>query len=124
MAIHHFARKYDINIKSYKICDLPNIIRFQQIYLDMIDPLLQIEFIDAFTYGENINGNSMFLISNYCFSELSEENQNGYIKHLFPKVSHGFIAWNFIPIYNFGFHMKIEPEVPNTGGALNKYVYF
>jgi len=124
IAIHHFAQKYEVNIKSYKICDLPNIIDFQKIYLNIVEPSLQIEFINAFTYGEHINCNSMFLISNYCFSELSKENQNHYIKNLFPKVSHGFIAWNFIPLYNFGFNMHDEPEVPNTGNDCNKYVYF
>ena len=46
-----------------------------------------------------------------------------YIKTLFPKVQHGFMAWNMIPIYDFGFKYTIEDEYPKTGD-FNKYVYF
>jgi hypothetical protein len=49
--------------------------------------------------------------------------QKQYIATLFPKVSHGFMAWNNIPLYNFGFETKSETEVPLTG-PVNKYVYF
>ena len=85
---------------------------------------LNIEFIDASSFGSNIECNNMFLISNYCFSEISKENQNSYRQILFPKIKHGFIAWNMIPVYDFGFHTNIESEIPNTGGHMNKYVYF
>jgi len=124
LAIHHFAPKYEVAINSYRICDLTNIIGLQQLYLNTVDPSLQVEFVDAIQHGENINCADLFLISNYCFSEISEENQKSYIQKLFPKVSHGFIAWNHIPVYDFGFRTIVEPEVPCTGGPLNKYVYF
>jgi hypothetical protein len=82
------------------------------------------EFVDATTFGKDINKNNMFLISNYAFSEISYEFQQEYIRHLFPKIAHGFMAWNFIKTYNFGFLFKEEEEIPNTGGIYNKYVYF
>jgi len=62
------------------------------------------------------------------FSEISKENQESYIQKLFPKIVHGFIAWNMIPVYDFGFTTRVEHEFPNTGSGpkdtLNKYVYF
>jgi hypothetical protein len=124
LSMYFFAPKYGICINSYKICDLPNIIRLQKIYLNRVNPKLNIDFVDATSFGANINCKNMFLISNYCFSEISKENQDSYRQFLFPKISHGFMAWNYIPVYNFGFTHMIEPEKPNTGGPMNKYVYF
>ena len=83
-----------------------------------------VDCLDASTFGKNIDKNNMFLISNYCFSEVSSEYQKEYITHLFPKVVHGFMAWNCIELYNFGFNIRVEEERPNTGGKYNKYVYF
>jgi len=124
LALHHFSSKYGIIINSYKICDLPNIIRLQKLYLSIVNPALPIEFVDGTTYGERVDSEKSFLISNYCFSEISKEHQELYIQKLFPKVSNGFMAWNIIPVYDFGFKTYVEPEYPNTGGPNNKYVYF
>ncbi len=128
LALFHFAPKYDIHIKSYKICDLPDIIALQKLYLEKVDPALSVEFVDATTHGEYIDCEGMFLVSNYCFSEISKENQESYRQKLFPKIVHGFIAWNMIPVYDFGFTTRVEHEFPNTGSGpkdtLNKYVYF
>jgi hypothetical protein len=123
-SLNHFASKYGIHINSYKICDLSNIINLQKIYLNTVNSTLNIEFLDASSFGSNIECNNMFLISNYCFSEIAKEKQDSYRQILFPKIIHGFMAWNCIPIYDFGFPALIESEIPNTGGHLNKYVYF
>ncbi len=32
--------------------------------------------------------------------------------------------WNRISVYDFGFINNVEPEFPNTGGHMNKYIYF
>ena len=124
LAVHYFAPKYGIKIKSYRICDLPSIIRLQKLYLDRVEPTLQVEYVDATTHGEQIARDKMFLISNYCFSEIAKGAQDSYRQKLFPKVAHGFMAWNHIPVYDFGFTTRVEAEFPNTGGPLNKYVYF
>jgi hypothetical protein len=123
LAIHYFSEKYGVNIKSYRICDLPDIIKLQRLYLQKINSNIKVEFVDSITYGENISSHNMFLISNYCFSEISMEHQNNYREKLFPKISHGFMTWNIIPIYNFGFDMQIEEEIPCTNPS-NKYIYF
>jgi putative sugar O-methyltransferase len=124
LSVYHFASKYGVSINSYTICDLPSIIRLQKIYINTINPARNVEFVDATTFGMNIEYRNMFLISNYCFSEISRENQNSYIKWLFPKISHGFMAWNAIHVYDFGFTIREEPEIPNTGGDMNRYIYF
>jgi hypothetical protein len=125
LAVHHFAPKYGVRINSYTICDLTNINRLQQLYLNHVNPYIKVEFVDAATYGANIPRDNMFLISNYCFSEIWESHQALYRQKLLPKISHGFLAWNGIPVYDLGFgHLRVEPEIPHTGGKFNKYVYF
>ena len=124
LAMHHFAPKHAVCIKSYTICDLPSIIRLQKNFLKRVSPSLTVEFIDACGHGSEIAETNLFLISNYCFSEISEENRNSYQKILFPKVRHGFMAWNHIPVYDFGFHARTCPEIPIFENTLNKLVYF
>jgi hypothetical protein len=124
ISLNHFAAKYGIRFNSYRMCDLSDIIRLQKIYITAVNPSLNIEFLDAASFGKNIECDNMFLISNYCFSELpNREDCNSYQRILFPKVAHGFMAWNFIPVYDFGFVVNVEPEIPQTG-PMNKYVYF
>lgn len=125
LAIHYFSAHYGITIDSYSITDLTSIIELQKLYLANFPSIIKnLDFYDASTYGQTIDKHDLFLISNYCFSEIHSEHRQKYKEILFPKVSHGFLAWNFIPVYDFGFPLRVENEVPNTGGALNKYVYF
>lgn len=123
LALHHFSEKYSVKINSYTIIDLTEPSRLQKLYLSMIAPSLKVDFVDAATFGEGIPKTSMFLISNYCFSEIDNDLQKEYIARLFPKVSHGFMAWNWIPLYNFGFTVREQPEYPKTG-PYNRYLYF
>jgi hypothetical protein len=119
LAIHLFSNLYNINILSYNLVDLPDMINLQKIYLSNFN-INNLKFHNAYDY--NIE-NNLFLISNYCFSEISDDNQKQYIQKLFPKVIHGFMAWNFIPVYNFGFECKVVDEYPLTG-CYNKYIFF
>jgi hypothetical protein len=123
LSMFHFAKRYGIKINSYTIIDLEYPSKLQEKYLALQDVSLPVKFIEASTFGKTIEGNNYFLLSNYCFSEINDYFQKEYIKHLFPKVEHGFMAWNGIPLYNFGFEINYEEEYPKTGG-LNKYVYF
>jgi hypothetical protein len=123
LAVHHFSKKYNVEIKSYTIVDLEAPLRLQKLYLAQNPVHFDVRFVNANTYGADINTNGMYLISNYCFSEIDSAFQQKYIQHLFPKVAHGFMVWNHIPVYNFGFSYREEVEVPNTA-ATNKYVYF
>jgi len=123
LALHHFAEKYGVKINSYTIIDITDPSRLQKLYLSKAAPSLQVEFVNAATFGADIPKKDMFLVSNYCFSEIDGNLQKEYIAKLFPKVSHGFMAWNWIPLYNFGFPVKDEFEFPKTGPH-NRYVYF
>jgi hypothetical protein len=123
LALHHFAEKYSLTIRSYTIIDLAEPLRLQKLYLSQIHPYLTVDFVDASTFGAGISTKDMFLISNYCFSELPAPLQKEYRTTLFLKVSHGFMTWNWIPLYNFGFTVREETEFPKTG-SYNKYLYF
>jgi hypothetical protein len=123
-ALYYFSEmQYHVPIQSYTILDLPEPLQLQQLYLQDAPHPFPVHYVDANTYGKNITTKDMFLISNYCFSEIRPDYQQQYITHLFPKVSHGFMAWNMIPLYDFGFSTRIEEEVPKTGEH-NKFVYF
>jgi len=123
LAIQTLAPHYTVTLESYTILDLPAPSRLQEKYLTLHTLPAPVSFVNAETFGATLPGQDYFIISNYCFSEISFEFQKRYIETLFPKVSHGFMAWNMIPTYFFGFPIREEEEVPKTG-PFNKYVYF
>jgi len=123
LALNYFSKKMNITINNYYLIDLPDISNLQKLYLNNYSIDSSLHYHNAFNYGSDIDNNDLFLISNYCFSEISHENQQNYIKNLFAKISYGFMVWNHIPLYDFGFSYKEELEYPLTGN-LNKYIYF
>jgi len=128
LALDFLASSYHISISSYHLIDLPELSTLQKYYLANHTLQTVPTFHSAYTYGSNIHDDNLFLISNYCFSEISNEHQQKYIKILFPKVEHGFMTWNHIPLYDFGFTYQSQIEEPltmdNPSMSLNKYVYF
>ena len=122
LAIHSFSKLYNINILCYNLIDLPDISNLQKMYLSNFN-MNDLTYHSSYEYGANITNDNLFLISNYCFSEISDYHQKQYIKTLFPKVIHGFMAWNCIPVYDFGCKCKVEDEYPLTGPN-NKYLFF
>ncbi len=123
-AVSHVQDLYGVKVRSYSIVDLPTIGKFQELYLAQLPPTFPVSFHSAEEYGATVASQGLFLISNYCFSEISNMHQKRYIVTLFPKVVHGFLSWNNIPVYDLGFEGQTsEPEVPKTG-ASNFYVRF
>jgi len=121
--IYKLAHLFDITINTYSIFDLQMPLALQQKYLEN----LNIHNINYVTLDnmKNLKDNS-FLISNYAFSEISLELQQQYTSHVLnPYVSHGFLAWNFITVYEFidNKNITIEMEYPLTDGN-NRYVRF
>lgn len=120
-----YYSKY-FKLHNYSIIDLPNPCSLQRKYLEYHK--ISCKCYDAFNYNEFLQenkNNETFLISNYCFSELGNENQKSYVKNLFPIIQHGFIAWNNIDVYNFGKKIiKQVREEPLTGNDKNYYIYF
>ena len=127
IAIDYVSKNMNINIHSYTCIDLDNPLKLQEIYTTLFQTSFPIKFHSASTFGTDVSGTNNFLISNYCFSEIGDENRKKYIETLIPKVSHGFMAWNFIPVFNFGKDfIRVEPENPQTDlvNSRNSYIYF
>lgn len=134
IAILELAPHYRVKIPYYHLVDLPAISELQRQYHARLSEQIRfctdtmITYHSAFEYGKDIpDKNGLFFISNYCFSEIAAEHQVHYRTHLLtkPYVSHGFMTWNHIPLYDFGYSssLRSEPESPLTGKD-NVYVYF
>ena len=124
LCINYFSKVYDVKINSYTIVDLPDANELQNLYLKNFNLSYPVIFSPSNFFGSNIEKDNLFLISNYCFSELPEEYRNQYIYNLFPKVVNGFMAWNMIPVYNFGFNIIKNVEEIHTPVGYNRYIYF
>jgi hypothetical protein len=123
LAVNFLHKKYDLEINSYTIIDLPSASALQRLYCSKFDTQIGLNCLKSTLFGNDIEKSDLFLISNYCFSEIPRELQTIYRSTLFPKVSHGFITWNHIHLYDFGFPYSEEPELPRTG-HLNKFIRF
>jgi|SRR3989344_321061 len=133
LAINFFSEILNIKINKYYIIDLPEICSLINKYIGMHQTSIQYQICLAENYGSDIDDDKLFLISNYCFTEISNENREKYIKDLFPKIHNGFIIWqtifglpiSSINIINKSIH-KVEHELPQTASQNNPnfFVYF
>lgn len=127
LALSYFTKYFTIKIHDYNIIDLPTITGLQSLYLARHELKFNIHFHTSDSYGANVEKKeNTFLISNYCFSEIDDIHQRKYTEILFPKIQHGFMTWNHIPLYDFGFEVRVEEEYPQTDMVwkMNKYIYF
>ena len=119
--IKNIAPVFGVKVSSYTIFDLPAPTQLQKKYLEAHGMDIQAAVLDSFDPAQ-LHKNS-FLISNYAFSEIEMDLQKQYTeKVLNPYVSHGFLAWNMIQIYEFiqDKSISFRREVPLTG----QYNYF
>jgi hypothetical protein len=125
MSLYFFASQYDVTIDSYYLIDLKEVIELQRKYHDMYPHFdtSRIQYLDASHFGKEIKERNLFMISNYCFSEISVENRDKYKELLIPKVEHGFMVWNSKTPCVIPFHIDLEQEYPLTG-IYNYYIYF
>jgi hypothetical protein len=124
LAISIFANKYSIKINNYNLIDLKPVIELQKLYLSNFKLPFNTIFHDSNTFGSNIEHNDLYLISNYCYSEIDISLRRKYSNILFPKVSHGFIAWNDLKyIELIRDDQIVEDERPCTQVG-NKYIIF
>jgi hypothetical protein len=124
LAMFHYSNKYDIEIESYNLIDLPELIGLQDLYLkSTCRDYSRVKFYSAFEYGSNIRLDNLYLIGVYSLGELDVSTQMKYIEHLFPKVSHGFLIWNAVPYTKLGKDEMRVPERPLTGPH-NQFIYF
>lgn len=123
IAIETFAPLYGVKLASYTIVDLPEVIELQRQYTALLPCQTPLTLLSAETFGADAPADA-FLVSNYAFSELTADLRAEYQRVLFPKIRHGFMTWNAIPVYDFGFQTIVLNETPLTGDQFNKYVYF
>jgi len=120
--IKNLAPLFNISLNTYTIFDLLEASKLQKKYLQGLGyPDVNCCQIDNF---KNLKADS-FLISNYAFSEIPLKLQKEYTENIInPFISHGFLTWNYIPVYKFIENVEIESinEYPRTGN--NYYVYF
>jgi len=121
-AIHHFAHTFGISIRSYTLLDLPQANKLQERYLRHMPISGTLRFSSAETFGKDVSAD--FLISNYAFSELPHMLQQAYVHILLPKIHHGFMAWNFIPVYDFGLPIITNEEERPLTGPGNRFIFF
>ena len=135
LAICYFSKLLNVNIENYFFIDLPEICGLIKKYLEINKETINIDYTihSSYNYGVDINKSELFFISNYCFTEISNEHRNKYIDTLFPKISSGFIVWQTcfnLPIENVGIinnnEKIIKEELPQTAFEFfkNYFVYF
>ena len=124
LAILFYSPKFGINIQEYTIIDLPEANLIQKKYLSFFTIHIHYNILSSENYGKDIQGDNLFFISNFCFSEISSEYAEQYIQHLLPKCSHGFLEWNMRFLFDFGKKIRIQPCVPDFGLDHNHHVFF
>jgi hypothetical protein len=135
LSICYFAKLLNIKIDHYYFIDLPEICGLINNYISLHSDIINISYSthSAFNYGSEIDNHNLFLISNYCFTEISKEHRDKYIDKLFPKVTNGFIIWQTITglpiIQTYMLNKKIyeiAEERPQTANNTykNYFVYF
>ena len=124
LAICYYSKCLNIVIGGgYYMIDFPQVGRLIHKYLKAHEETINnihYQIHDCSKYGNDME-NNLFFISNYCFTEISEEVRQKYITLLFPKVQHGFIIWQTVfqvPIYKTNTLLKtiwnVEEERPQT----------
>jgi hypothetical protein len=95
LAINIFAKELNIQIDNYFLIDLEDNNKLINMYLMEHSGVIDINYITkkACNYGIDIDSNELFLISNYCFTEIDPVSRNKYVEYLFNKVHSGYILW-------------------------------
>jgi hypothetical protein len=102
LAIIYFRERYfpEIVVEQYFLMDLPDVLMLVDSYLKAHGVASdEYTLIDTFTFGKDIvneGRGDLFLISNYCLTELSSDLRDRYYTLLIPKCSGGFIIWQTI----------------------------
>ena len=136
LAINIFAPKLNVIIDKYYIIDLPVVTELIKRYIALhIDVLsIPLEIYNNNNYFDFIKDRNLFLISNYCFTAINNNERLNYINKLFPMVSNGFITWQ--TCFGVDIHssksifkskiLDIKEETPQTAQeyAKNYYVTF
>jgi hypothetical protein len=129
LAINFFSKELNIQIDNYFLIDLEDNNKLINMYLKEHSNVININYITkkANNYGTDIDSNELFLISNYCFTEIDSVSRNKYIEYLFNKVKSGYIIWQTCSgvskhdtnILNKNI-INMSEELPQTANNINK----
>lgn len=123
LAINYFSKYFNVSISKYNIIDLPVVIKLISKYLSYFNLEFEIDIHESHTYGCNLPDN-LFLISNYCYSEIDTIERNKYKDILIPKIDRGFLIWNTSNLEVIKNNQIIKNEKPETSGyGYNKFIY-
>jgi hypothetical protein len=110
------SRILGVGIQKYIIYDLPGVVRLQQYYLSQFTLPYPVVWKDASRFGADLEFEpGLFLVSNYCLSEISNTFRQLYLGNLLPKIAGGYFAWNWGSKEGLPAHADIQPEIPDTG---------
>lgn len=123
LAMNYLAPYFNSKIETYTIIDISEALQLQKLYLDKHNLSFPVTYLNCNDFGKDVKDNS-FLIANYSFSELPYNIREKYIATLFPHISHGFMAWNFIQVYDFGKKLISNVEEYPLTCSGNRYLYF
>ena len=118
LAINFFTSEFNVKLHKYYMIDLKEPLELIEKYISKHKEYIymDIEYHDNITYGKNIQTNNLFFISNYCYTEISNEHNKNYTDILLPKIKNGFIIWQ-----NGG--NKGSYPISDTNNILKKQVY-
>jgi len=128
LALWYFSKLLNIEIEHYYFIDLEPVGKLISFYLDLHKTNISIKYsiCSAALYGSDIEDTNLFLISNYCFTEIESIHRNNYIKNLIPKCKSGFIIWQTVFGYDISeansfLNVKsVEEERPQTSSKNTK----
>lgn len=122
---------FQLNINDYNIVDLDEPLKLQEKYLNYhknnSSLTFDLNFHSAFSHGMTVQKDNLFVISNYCLSEIDSVFRNMYYSILFPKIKHGFFIWNHNEIdlpSSINYISKSESPQTDLNNHFNKEVTF
>jgi len=121
---YYVCQKIGININSYTLIDLKNVIKVQNKYINAnVENTNIFKFYDNENYINNINNEKKYILfSSYSLSEIPSSDRLSYIDNL--NLSQGLIFWNisFIDLPE-KMQLIVKNEEPQTG-KYNKIIWF
>ena len=131
LAIVYFSKHLNISIDKYYLIDLPEANNLIEYYLNFHKDFINFDYEihNSENFGSTIPNGNLFLISNYCYTEISDEYREKYNNSIMNRVDNGFIIWqsNAYDIQNIS-KTNISPkeiikEKPSFNFS-NYFVYF
>ena len=124
-AINFLSSTYGIKVRSYSMIDMPEVLPLLWKYQSHHPCAFPLSFHSSEKFGSDVEGNELFLISNYCLCEIPPPLREKYIETLLPRCSHAFLVWTnatgSLPILKEGQQVEAEHPQPGTSNLYVRY---